>query len=58
MLVKDIDLNFHGGLNRITDLGIERKGVNHQARSDSIVTIGDFHKLIEIKSINKEKIKK
>lgn len=59
MLVKDIDLYFHGGLNRlIANLGIERKGINHQAGSDSIATIEAYHKLIENKSINKEKIKK
>jgi len=59
MLVKDIDLYFHGGLNRlISNLGIERKGINHQAGSDSIATIEAYHKLIENKSINKEKIKK
>lgn len=59
MLVKDIDLYFHGGLNRlIANLGIERKGINHQAGSDSIATIEAFHRLIENESINEEKIKK
>ena len=58
MLIKDNDLYFHGGLNRlILNLGIERKGINHQAGSDAIATIEAFHKLIEKESINNEKIK-
>ena len=56
MLVKDIDKYFHGGLNHlIYSLGIERKGINHQAGSDSIATIEAFHKLIKNESIIKLK---
>ena len=59
MLVKDNDFYFHGGLNRlIKNLGIERKGINHQAGSDAIATAEAYHKLIENEIINKEKIKK
>ena len=59
MLIKDIDIYFNGGLNRlIYNLDIERKGINHQAGSDSIATIEAFHKLIKNESINKIKMKK
>jgi CCR4-NOT transcription complex subunit 7/8 len=59
MLVKDNDFYFRGGLNRlIKNLGIERKGINHQAGSDAIATAEAYHKLIENEIINKEKIKK
>ena len=59
MLIKDNDNYFHGGLNRlIFSLNIERKGINHQAGSDSIATIEAFHKLIKNKIINKKKLKK
>ena len=59
MLVKDIDKYFHGGLNHlIYNLGIERKGINHQAGSDSIATIEAFHKLIKNESITQAKMKK
>ena len=59
MLIKDIDIYFNGGLNRlIYNLDIERKGINHLAGSDSIATIEAFHKLIKNESINKIKMKK
>ena len=59
VLIKDIDLYFHGGLNKlISTLKIQRKGIKHQAGSDSIATIEAFHKLIENGSITKLKMKK
>ena len=59
MLIKDIDIYFNGGLNRlIYNLDIERKGINHQAGSDSIATIEAFHKLIKNQSITQIKMKK
>lgn len=59
MLLKGNDKFFHGGLNRlIASLDIERKGINHQAGSDSIATIEAFHKLIKNESISKTKLKK
>ena len=59
VLIKDIDLYFHGGLNKlISTLKIERKGIKHQAGSDSIATIEAFHKLIENGSITKLKMKR
>ena len=59
VLIKDIDLYFHGGLNKlISTLKIQRKGIKHQAGSDSIATIEAFHKLIENGSITKLKLKK
>ena len=58
MLVKDIDNYFYGGLSRlIASLDIERKGINHQAGSDSIATIEAFHKLIKDETISKNKLK-
>ena len=59
MLIKDIDMYFNGGLNRlIYNLDIERKGINHQAGSDSIATIESFHKLIKNESITQIKMEK
>ena len=59
ILIKDIDTYFHGGLNRlIYSLDIKRKGIKHQAGSDSIATIEAYHKLIENGSINSKKLKK
>ena len=59
MLLKDNDKYFHGGLNRlIYSLNIERKGIKHQAGSDSIATIEAFHLLIKNESISKKKLKK
>jgi CCR4-NOT transcription complex subunit 7/8 len=59
VLIKDIDLYFHGGLNKlISTLKIQRKGIKHQAGSDSIATIEAFHKLIKNGSITKLKMKK
>ena len=59
ILIKDIDNYFYGGLNKLIEtLSIKRKGIKHQAGSDSIATIEAFHKLRENGSINKEKIKK
>ena len=58
MLVKDTEKYFYGGLNKlIYTLGIERKGINHQAGSDSIATIEAFHKLIKNGIITKTKLK-
>ena len=58
MLVKDNDYYFYGGLNKlIANLGIERKGINHQAGSDAIATIEAYHELVDNESINKEKLK-
>ena len=58
MLVKDIEKYFYGGLNKlIYKLGIERKGINHQAGSDSIATIEAFNKLIKNGTITKTKLK-
>lgn len=58
MLVKDTEKYFYGGLNKlIYTLGIERKGINHQAGSDSIATIEAFHKLIKNGIITKSKLK-
>ena len=59
MLVKDNDKFFNGGLSKlIYNLGIERKGINHQAGSDAIATVEAYHKLIKKGCINKETIKK
>ena len=59
MLLKDNDKYFHGGLSKlIYNLGIERKGINHQAGSDAIATAEAFHKLIKNGIITKENIKK
>jgi len=59
ILIKDIDTYFHGGLNKlIYELDIKRKGIKHQAGSDSIATIEAYHKLIENGSINMKKLKK
>jgi len=59
MLLKDNDKYFYGGLNRlIYSLNIERKGIKHQAGSDSIATIEAFHLLIKNESISKKKLKK
>ena len=56
MLIRDNEFYFHGGLNKlISNLKIERKGINHQAGSDAIATIEAYHKLIENESIDKEK---
>ena len=58
MLVKDTEKYFYGGLSKlIYTLGIERKGNNHQAGSDSIATIEAFHKLIKNGIITKTKLK-
>ena len=58
-LIKDNDTYFHGGLNKlIYSLDIKRKGIKHQAGSDSIATIEAYHKLIENGSINVKKLKK
>ena len=59
ILVKDLDYYFNGGLNKlIYRLGINRKGIMHQAGSDSIATIESFIALIKSNIINDEKIKK
>ena len=58
MLVRDNENLFHGGLSKlISKIDIERKGINHQAGSDSIATIEAFHKLKEKGNIDNNKIK-
>ena len=58
IMIRDDNNLFYGGLNKlISVLNIERKGINHQAGSDSIATIESFHKLIEKEIINDDKIK-
>ena len=59
MMLRDNENLFHGGLNKlISNLNIERKGINHQAGSDSIATVEAFHKLIENKEVTEIEIKK
>ena len=59
MMLRDNENLFHGGLNKlISNLNIERKGINHQAGSDSIATVEAFHKLIENKEVTEYEIKK
>ena len=59
LLVKDSDYFFNGGLNKlIFKLGIRRKGIMHQAGSDSIATIESFFSLKKYHIINNEKINK
>ena len=56
MLVKDL-YYLDGGLNKlINKLGVERKGIMHQAGSDSIATIESFLSLINCHIINDAKI--
>ena len=56
MLVKDL-YYLDGGLNRIINkLGVTRKGIMHQAGSDSIATIESFLALINLHIINDAKI--
>ena len=58
MLVKDL-YYLDGGLNKlINKLGVIRKGIMHQAGSDSIATIETFLALINSNIINDAKIKK
>ena len=58
MLVRDDENLFHGGLSKlISKIDIERKGINHQAGSDSIATIEAFHKLKENGNVDNDKIK-
>ena len=58
MMIRDEENLFHGGLNKlISILDIQRKGINHQAGSDSIATIEAFHQLKENGIINKNKLK-
>ena len=58
MLIRDDENLFYGGLNKlIANLDIERKGINHQAGSDSIATIEAFHQLREDEIIDNNKIK-
>ena len=59
IMIRENDNLFHGGLNKlISVLNIERKGINHQAGSDSIATIESFHELIKKEIIDNTKIKK
>ena len=56
MLVKDLYF-LDGGLNKlINKLGVQRKGIMHQAGSDSIATIESFLSLINCHIINDAKI--
>ena len=58
-MVKDLDYYFNGGLNKlIYKLGVTRKGIMHQAGSDSIATIEVFLTLIKYCIVNNEKINK
>ena len=57
VLLKNDQSYFQGGLSKLLYLlGIERKGIMHQAGSDAIATIDSFHKSINYKTINVEKI--
>ena len=59
MMIRYNENLFHGGLSKlISNLNIERKGINHQAGSDSIATIEAFHKLIEDEEITDYELKK
>ena len=59
MMIRDNENLFKGGLNKlISNLNIERKGINHQAGSDAIATVEAFHKLIENGDVSEYKIKK
>ena len=59
ILIKDLDYYFNGGLNKlIFKLGVSRKGIMHQAGSDSIATIETFFALINYGIITDGKIKK
>ena len=59
ILIKDLDYYFNGGLNKlIFKLGVIRKGIMHQAGSDSIATIETFFALINYGIITDGKIKK
>ena len=56
MLIKDLYF-LDGGLNKlINKLGVKRKGIMHQAGSDSIATIESFLALINCHIINDAKI--
>ena len=57
MLVKDLEYYFNGGLNKLVHkLGVIRKGVMHQAGSDSIATVESFLSLLKYKIVNEEKL--
>ena len=59
MLVKDMEYYFNGGLNKLVyKLGVIRKGVMHQAGSDSIATVESFLSLIKYNIVNEEKLTK
>ena len=59
MMIRDNENLFKGGLNKlISNLNIERKGINHQAGSDAIATVEAFHKLIKNGDVSEYKIKK
>ena len=59
ILVKDFDYYFNGGLNKLMyKLGVTRKGIMHQAGSDSIATIETFVVLRGYNIVKNEKIKK
>ena len=56
MIIKDLDY-LDGGLNRlINKIGVKRKGIMHQAGSDSIATVESFLSLINLHLINDAKI--
>ena len=59
LLLKDSYYFFNGGLNKlIFKLGVTRKGIMHQAGSDSIATIESFFALKKYAIINNEKLQK
>lgn len=59
MLLKDNEIYTNQGLNKLINiLDIERKGIMHQAGSDSIATIEAYFKLIENKAIDSNILKK
>ena len=59
LLLKDSEYFFNGGLNKlIFKLGVTRKGIMHQAGSDSIATIESFFALKKYAIINNEKLQK
>ena len=59
ILIKDLDYYFNGGLNKlINKLGVSRKGIMHQAGSDSIATLDSFFALINFGIVSDGKIKK
>ena len=57
MLIKDLSF-LDGGLNKLMNkLGVPRKGIMHQAGSDSIATVESFLSLIKLSIVKDAKIK-